>query len=141
MNLEDLLKEGLIERAPVNLELVKELLALAERDLEDAEGSLQRKRYDWAYAIAYNSMLQAGRAFMHSRGFRPHAASTHLATVKFVQVELSHRFGILVKIFNKCRIKRHKVIYERAGLISPNEAEEAVKHARQLIAEIKKIIK
>jgi hypothetical protein len=41
---------------------VDEVFNVAERDLNAARNSLRERDFDWALAIAYNSMLQAERA-------------------------------------------------------------------------------
>jgi len=38
--------------------------SLAERDLNAAGHNLEDEEYDWALSIAYNAVLQAGRAVM-----------------------------------------------------------------------------
>lgn len=49
---------------------VEQLLQVAARDLITAEKIL-RDDLDWAFNIVYNAVLQAGRALMLHKGFRP----------------------------------------------------------------------
>lgn len=62
MDLQELLQKRLVEKVKPDDSLAKELLQTAEKDLVVAEDNLKMKHPDWAFAIAYNSMLNAGRA-------------------------------------------------------------------------------
>ena len=55
---------------------IKQLLQLAIRDLSTATRNLDEAP-DWAYSIAYNSILQAGRALMFFDGYRPRGGEQH----------------------------------------------------------------
>jgi len=46
----------------------------------------------WAHNAAYNAMLQAGRALMFFKGYRPKSAEHHLAVVSFVQAVFPTKF-------------------------------------------------
>ena len=87
MDLEELLNEGLVEKVESTPELVKQSICSAEKDLKTAKEVFGTGNFDWAYVIAYNSMLQAGRAFMFSLGYRPKGENKHLAVVKFASAE------------------------------------------------------
>jgi len=70
MSLEKLLKNKLIAKTASSPRQVDEVFKVAKRDLNAARNSLREGDFDWALAIAYNSMLQAGRALMLKRGYR-----------------------------------------------------------------------
>lgn len=53
---------------------ISDCLALSRRDLKIAE-TILKENQDWAFNIAYNAMLQATKALMYSKGFRPPVAS------------------------------------------------------------------
>ena len=52
-------------------------MALARRDIDTAR-TLLSTDCDWAYNIAYNAVLQAGRALMFAKGYRPDGANQHI---------------------------------------------------------------
>ncbi|TAJ45689.1 hypothetical protein [Methanofollis fontis] len=56
---------------------------LARRDVTVA-GSVLAGNSDWAYTIAYNAMLQAGRALMFSKGYRPAGTNQHITVYDMV---------------------------------------------------------
>ncbi|MDO9036011.1 MAG: hypothetical protein Q7U51_12500 [Methanoregula sp.] len=61
--IDDLLAAGLIRKLPIDRKKVDDALAHAHRDLITA-GTIIANDQDWAYTIAYNAVLQAGRAHM-----------------------------------------------------------------------------
>ena len=54
--------EGYIKRLPTYPRRVENSLNLAKRDFLTANKMLTDENYDWAFNIAYNSMLQSIRA-------------------------------------------------------------------------------
>ncbi len=85
--IDDLERQGLIRKLPVDRKKVDDALAHARRDLATA-GTILANDQDWAYTIAYNAVLQAGRALMFSKGYRPDGANQHVAVVKFAELFL-----------------------------------------------------
>lgn len=132
-------REGLIKSLPVNRRKVKDSFKLAERDLRIATKIL-KEDYDWAFSIAYNSMLQAARALMFSHGYRPSGEAQHVSVVKFVEASLSKEFKDVVIAFDRMRRKRHLAIYDRTGAISETDARNAIKWAGEFLGEVKKIL-
>jgi uncharacterized protein (UPF0332 family) len=124
--IEDIEREGLIKRLPYDRKKVNDAIALAHRDLMTSRTILNTDR-DWAYTIAYNAILQAGRALMFSKGYRPDGANQHISVVKFAELFLDKQDAI---IFDRMRRKRHSSVYDMAGSISETEAESAVSHVR-----------
>jgi len=111
MSLEKLLEKKMISKTASNPKQVDEVFKVAERDLNAARNSLREGDFDWALAIACNSMLQAGRALMLRGGYRPMGEFKHVAVVEFVEVEFSDELSRkLVFAFNKIRRKRHRVV-------------------------------
>jgi uncharacterized protein (UPF0332 family) len=60
--------------------------------------------------------------------------------VEFVEERLGTAYAAQVRLFDQMRRKRHRVIYEIAGLISKNEAEQAITFAREFVEKITEII-
>lgn len=139
MKFEELEREGLIKSLPVSREKVKDSFKLAERDLRTAT-KLLKDDHDWAFSIAYNSMLQAARTLMFSRGYRPSGDAQHVSVVKFVEASLSEEFTDVVIAFDRMRRKRHLAIYDRTGAVSETDARNAIKWAGEFLDEVKKIL-
>ena len=142
MSLEKLLKNRLIAKITSSPEQVDEVFKVAERDLNAARNSLREGDFDWALAIAYNSMLQAGRALMLKRGYRPMGEFKHVAVVEFIKVEFSDELSRkLAFAFNNIRRKRHRVVYEQAGTTTEREALEIICLAEEFVNRVKDLFK
>lgn len=135
--IEDLERDGLIKRLPVDKKKVDDSLVHARRDLDTARTILTTD-HDWSYTIAYNAVLQAGRALMFAKGYRPDGANQHIAVVKFAGLYLEERDAV---IFDRMRRKRHSSVYESAGCVSGTEAETAVRHADELVRRFEDLIR
>ncbi|UCE39709.1 MAG: HEPN domain-containing protein [Thermoplasmata archaeon] len=105
-------------------------MALAKRDLRTSK-SLSKDNPDWAFSIAYNSMLQSARALMFSMGYRPFGKAQHISAVRFAEAVLSGKAKEIIVILDRMRRKRHRVVYDTSGLISQLEAKKAVTSAEK----------
>ncbi|MFU8773713.1 MAG: HEPN domain-containing protein [Anaerolineales bacterium] len=112
---------------------------MAKRDLNTAMRNLEEAP-DWAYSIAYNSILQASRALMYFSGYRPRGVEQHATVVQFVEERLGVAFSNQVQLFDQMRRKRHRVIYEIAGSVSKKEAEQAITFAKEFVEKIIEMI-
>jgi uncharacterized protein (UPF0332 family) len=130
MKFTELEKAGLISKIPVDKKRVKQSLALAKRDLNTAK-SIIRDNPDWAFSIAYNSMLQSARALMFSMGFRPSGKAQHISAIRFAEEALGSKVRKIITILDRMRRKRHRVVYDTSGLISTQEANRAVSNAEK----------
>lgn len=118
---------------------IDQLLEIANRDLVTAIKNLENAP-DWAYSIAYNSALQASRALMLSEGYRPRGSEQHATVVEFIEERLGISHEKQVRLLDQMRRKRHRVIYEIAGLISKAEAEQAVDFVKRYVEDIRTIV-
>ena len=134
--IEDLERDGLIKRLPYDRKKVDDAIAHAHRDLLTARTMLTTDR-DWTYTIAYNAILQAGRALMFSKGYRPDGANQHISVVKFAELFLDTPDAVT---FDRMRRKRHSSVYDSAVSISETEAESAVGHAESLVRKIEALL-
>jgi len=129
------------EKIEINRELVKNALSLAKRDLKTAKNVFEDKDYDWCLSIAYNAMLQAGRALMFSKGYRPKGKYKHVAVVEFVRSRFGREFSdITLFIFNKTRKKRHTAVYEQVNIVSEEEAKNAINWAERFVKRVDEIL-
>ena len=139
MSYDDLLKSKQIYRQTPSRESVEKALRRSERDLNTARALICQDS-DWGFAIAYNAILQACRAYMFANGFRPSNNESHKNTFAFMRLALSEQYRDLVDYFDMIRNKRHQAIYEVAGLISQTEAQNLLTKAEEFVATIRKEI-
>jgi uncharacterized protein (UPF0332 family) len=138
-NYSRLLEDRRIEREPTARGQASEQLAAARRDLGTAHGLLAGEN-EWAYAIAYNAMLLAGRAVMFSEGYRPTATGGHAAVVEFLRIRLGRSFAEMIQTMDRMRRQRHRIVYDAPGTVSPSQIREAVQIAGQFLSEIETLI-
>lgn len=137
---EDLLKEGLIKKSPVDYKAIMNLMERAYVDLKTAERNINDDE-ECAYYYAYNAMLRSGLALMFSAGFRPEIKDKHLTVVRFASSVLGSKFKTLINNYDFMRRKRHRFIYEPDIPCSKKEAHDALKVAKDLVDIIYKFIK
>ncbi|MDO8518958.1 MAG: HEPN domain-containing protein [Deltaproteobacteria bacterium] len=93
MNLSDLQKQGFVKPFKASPTQIRERLNLAKRDIATAK-KLLGSDSDWAFSIAYNAVLQAARALMFAKGYRPSSGEgQHVAAVRFAEVILGKELG------------------------------------------------
>jgi len=84
---------------------ISDSLALSKRDLKTSNKMLKDDQ-DWAFNIAYNAMLQASKALMYSKGFRPSGISHHATVIEFAGIVLDSKYSGIIEIFDTMRRKR-----------------------------------
>jgi uncharacterized protein (UPF0332 family) len=142
MSLEELLRSRVIRRIKPNHGLAVNSLKRAQRDISTAATLIKNEKYDWSLAISYNAMLQAGRALMFERGFRPSSTEGHVAVVKFLHATLGKEVSDkMILVLNGMRKKRHRIVYEEMDIVSQGEAEQSMKWAEKFVNTVDKIIK
>jgi len=137
-----MLRSGAISRIKPNHNLALGAIKRAKRDVDTAITLIENKKFDWSLAVAYNAMLQAGRALMYEKGYRPPSSEGHVAVVRF----LHSAFGTegsdrMVMVMNGMRKKRRRIVYEEMDVVSKDEAEQAVKWAEEFVGMIDKAIR
>jgi len=73
-------------------------------------------------------------------GYRPRGGEQHATVVEFVEERLGAAYTKQVQLFDQMRRKRHRVIYEVAGLVSKSEAEQSIAFAAEFVEKITEII-
>lgn len=140
MTIDDLLKEGKLHNFEAKSEEIDKCLEIAKRDLSLAEKILEDD-LDWCFSITYNAIFQACRAYMFSLGYRPATPEAHKTTFEFMELTIEEPFKEIITYFDRVRKKRHRTIYDQAGLVTRKEAEELLQLAKSFITEIEKRLK
>ena len=141
MNLEELLSKGMIEALKIDDNLIKKTINRGEKNLKSAEAIFKSEEYDWTLAVAYSAMLQAGRALMFSKGYRPKGEYKHLSVIEFIHSEFGDKISSkMIRLFDNYRKKRNKIVYEEYDIVAGDEAKEAIEFAEELLRIVKKIL-
>lgn len=132
LSFDNLERDNLIRRLPVDKIKVRDSYALAQRDIKTSKRLLDEDP-DWAFSIAYNAILQGARALMFSEGFRPHGKAQHISVIRFIEVAMGKDATGTIVAFDRMRRKRHRAVYDTVGTISAVEAENAIKRVEDFL--------
>ena len=133
---DDLLRGGRIHREKVSRAEIIRALDRAERDLKTAK-KIMAEDWDWGFAVTYNAVLQASRAYMFSQGYRPASAQGHKNTFSFMILAMGKDHEDLMTYFDRMRNKRNQAIYDIAGLITESEARDLFRRATEFVSFIR----
>ena len=137
MSVEELLRSGRIRRAKISPGEVEQALKRADRDLRIAR-RIMAEDWDWGFAVTYNAVLQASRAFMFAEGFRPASAEGHKNVFAYMRAALGKEHADLIDYFDRMRTKRNQALYDVAGLITETEARSLFAKATGFVAFVRK---
>ncbi len=114
--------------------------AQIERFLQSAEKKLASARKILAFdeeaslQQAYEAMLKASLGFMFSHGVRARSQpGHHIAIIEFVRTRLDRKNATLITMFDRLRRKRSLALYDDAGFVSHQDAEQALDTARDYL--------
>jgi uncharacterized protein (UPF0332 family) len=129
MSLEDWLKNKLIEKHRTSAREIASLLHICDRDLEKV--TIAELGPDWRLSIAHNAAVQTAKAALAAVGYRARKQGHHYLLIQSLSFTLNTDPAI-IKRLDKFRQKRNISDYERAGLVTEQEAEEMIALAKQL---------
>jgi uncharacterized protein (UPF0332 family) len=129
MSLENWLNDKLIVRHRPSAGEVAELLHICDRDLEKAE--IIELGADWRLSIAHNAAVQAAKAALAAVGYRARKEGQHYLVLQSLAFTIKTD-PATIKQLDKFREKRNISDYERAGMVTEQEAEEMIALAKQL---------
>ena len=138
MSLTDWLNNGWLVEHKTSPQEIADLFGVADRDLADCRaGGLSA---DWRMNIAYNAALQAATAALAAGGYRAARGSHHYRVIQSLAHTTQANTGLIAQ-FDQFHKKRNIGGYERAGLVSDQEADEMFELARQLVQDVEKWIR
>lgn len=132
MKYDDLLQSGRIRKQKVSKAEIRQALERAERDLKAAR-MIVAADWDWGFAVAYNAVLQASRAYMFALSYRPASTEGHKNTFAFMRLAMGKDYEELISYFDRMRNKRNQAIYDVAGLITETEARNLFAKATEFV--------
>jgi hypothetical protein len=132
MSLELWKTNGWLREYETSAQEVASILALVERDLEDA--AKKEISTDWRFNIAYNAGLQLATVVLYAAGCRAgRGESKHYRVIQALPFAMGQQFSTIRNYLDNCRRKRNVSEYDAAGTISKKEAEDLL----QTVAEFK----
>ena len=115
MSLENWLANGWLVEHEVGRDEIANLLAIAERDLDQC--ALQALVPEWSHNIAYNAALQLANAALAAHGYRAGRGAQHFRVLQ----SLAHTAGSdakTIRRLDQARKRRNFSAYDTAGMIS-----------------------
>lgn len=131
MSLQDWLNEGRVKAHKTSKKEISQLLAIAERDLADAQ--VKTLSADRRFATAYSAALIISTTALAASGYRASSEGHHYWTIQSLAFTLQPDAKTITK-FNKFRQKRNISDYERTGMVSEQEVNEMIALAKELRA-------
>jgi hypothetical protein len=116
VSLQSWVAQGWIQEHKTSPEEIASLLAVADRDLANAQ--IQTLAAEWRLIIAYNSALRTATAALAATGFR---VSTQVSHHYYGIESLRFTIGLeskLITQFDRFRKKRNLSAYEQSGAVS-----------------------
>lgn len=129
MSLKDWLKNGWLIEHRTSPQEIKDLLSVVDRDLADSRASGLSP--DGRLNISYNAALQAAHAALAACGYRSSRDAHHYRVIQSLAYTIEADAMLIIQ-FDKFRKKRNIGGYERAGLVSDQEAGEMFSLAKRL---------
>ena len=108
---------------------IADLLAIVDRDLEDAFRDVSP---DWQFGIAYNAALKLCTVLLYASGYRPDRDAAHFRTLAALPLILGSSHKNDADYLDTCRAKRNTAEYDAAGTVSLSEAAELRNYAEEL---------
>jgi len=129
MTLNDWLEKGWLVRHKPDRREIRELLAIADRAISDAQ--VKEISADARLSIAHNAALQLAVAALAAIGYRAEREAHRYRAIQSLVFTIGASTD-LVDQLDSFRKKRNISDYERAGAVSEHEAEEMLTLAKTL---------
>ena len=138
MTLRQWADNGWLKPHATSAQEVGALLAIVERDLNDAAKDLSP---DWRFGIAYNAALKLCTILLYAEGYRPERNLQHYRTIQALPPIMGAARQKDADYLEACRRKRNIAEYDYAGGITLKEAEELIAFVREFRQDVRDWLK
>jgi hypothetical protein len=138
MNLKQWQDNGWLRPHATNPEEIGNLLAIVDRDLQDAQGGISP---DWRFGIAYNAALKLCTIVLYAEGYRPERTLQHYRTIQCLPIILGHDRRTDAEYLDACRGKRNRLEYDYVDGASEDDVNELLDFTRELRHDVLKWLK
>lgn len=137
MTLEQWLSNSWLNKITPTAYEVRNLLAIAEREIADA--SIKQISNDGRFSHAYNAVRALCEIALHASGFAvPKGQRQHERLLESIKFTLGEQWADEADYFDQCRRMRHKAHYDGTGLASSKDALELLQAAEKLLADVRR---
>src|SRR5437870_2921558 len=135
MSLENWLQSGYLLNHQATVAEVQKLLGLVDRELSDA--AVQGLSADGRFMHAYDAAFQLCRVALHVSGYAVSKGKSHHSfTINSLEYTLGQEQAENTIYLSKCSTQRHHSLYDHAGVVSEQDAQDLLDTARQLMVEV-----
>jgi len=138
LSLDDWLSKGLVALHEPSASEISNLLHICDRDLEKA--GIVEPGPDWRLSIAHNAALQAATAALAATGYRARKEAQHYHVLQSLAFTVKTD-AAPIRQLDKFRRKRNMSDYERAGMVTEQEAREMIALAKLLRDDVERWLK
>lgn len=89
MSLKQWAENGWLKAHSSSLQEIRNLLAIVERDLEDASRDISP---DWRLGISYNAALKLAMILLAAEGYRPERTLQHYRTIQAIPLIMGEAY-------------------------------------------------
>lgn len=140
MSLQQWLDNSWITRIERSAADVANLMAIAEREIADA--SLDGISTDGRFSHAYDAVRSLSELALHASGFTvPKGLRQHERSIDSLRFTLDADWTAEVDFLDRCRRLRNMSLYDRAGVIQQEDADELLAASRRLLAAVRDWLK
>jgi hypothetical protein len=133
MSLKQWADNGWLRSHQTSPQEIADLLAIVARDLADAECDISA---DWRFGIAYNAALKLCTILLHASGYRPEKTLQHYRAIAALPEILGEQWKDEADYLETCRRKRNIAEYDRAGVVTNQDASELAAFCKELRQEV-----
>jgi uncharacterized protein (UPF0332 family) len=126
--LEELQNQGLIEARATSPREIADLLAVAERDISDAQ--VEGVSLDARFNSAYNAVRIVATAILRCHGYRTKGQGQHKTAFDALGCLSGPWDAERINYFDACRRQRNAAEYDRAGVASESQVKELLRRAK-----------
>jgi hypothetical protein len=133
MTLTQWLSNAWLKAVPTSRQEIANLLAIVDRDMKDATGSVSP---DWQFGIAYNAALKLCAILLRAEGYRAAHGLQHYRTIMAMPLILEASKSDDANYLDACRTKRNKVEYDYVGGATEDDVKELLAFVKEFRQEV-----
>ena len=138
MNIAECFEKRLLGRTKPDTKKAMRLLEIAEKKLETAKESFEKKLYGPTIIYGYTSMFHSSRALLYKDGI---SEKSHYCLVLYIRENYSKDIApYLINSLDSYRKERHETLYGLEFVETKKDASLIIKDAEQLLEKVKEIL-
>lgn len=137
----DCIKENLLRKIPPSKEKSEESIKAAKKWLDEAEKGIENEAFNSSVIVSYLAMFHSARAILFNDGFRK---KSHYCVARYLEEKYAKKKLLenkWIELLDHYRELRHDDQYSTSFFTTGEEAENAIKKAKEFVERIERLIK